>query len=105
MNLVTVAKILNESYNKNELEIALKTITRIFIANNYDFLLAQPISRMELELSKLKTYTKEQMATMCAIPFSTKEIYLKFRESLIEDVQKIIDALIWVERLHQDEIE
>ncbi len=105
MNLVTVAKILSESYNKNELEIAFKTTTRIFIANNYDFLLGQRISRMELDLIKLKAYQKEQIASMCAIPFANKEIYFKFRESLIEEVQQIMDALIWTERLHQDEIE
>ncbi len=105
MNLVTVAKILGESYNKNELETAFKTTTRIFIANNYDFLLEQRISRMELDLVKLKSYHKDQIASMCAVPFANKAIYFKFRESLIEEVQQIMDALIWTERLHQDEIE
>lgn len=105
MNITTVSRILSKNYTKQELESSLKTPTRIFVANNYDFLKDQKISRLELELSNLKTFTKEKLCRLCSIPFATKSIYLKFRDSLVDDVKIVLDALIWTERLHQDEIE
>ncbi len=105
MNLTTVSKILDQAYSKKELELSFKTTARIFIANNYDFLIEQRISRMELELTRQADYRKEHLTSMCAIPFASKEIFLRFKESLVEEVQKVLDALIWVQHLHQDEIE
>jgi len=104
MKLVAVTRALDQSYNKNDLENALKTHARIFVANNYDFLVQQGISKMELELSKAKTYTKDTLVRLCAVPFANKAIFLKFRDSLVENVRKLFDALIWVDKMHQDEI-
>lgn len=105
MNLTTVSKILDQAYSKKELELSFKTPVRIFIANNYDFLVEQRISRMELDLTKQSSYRKDHLSSMCAIPFASKEIFLRFKEGLIDEVRKILDALIWVQHLHQDEIE
>ncbi|NJL75366.1 MAG: hypothetical protein HC892_10355, partial [Saprospiraceae bacterium] len=104
MKLVAITRVLEQSYNKIDLENALKTHSRIFIANNYDFLVKEGVSRMELELSKAKSYTKETLVRLCAVPFANKAIFLKFRESLIPNVRKVFDALIWVDKMHQDEI-
>ncbi|MEM9849081.1 MAG: hypothetical protein AAF847_14445 [Bacteroidota bacterium] len=105
MNLTTIARILNQSYNKAELESSFKTLVRIFVNTNYDFLVEQKISKLELNLGKQKAFRKDGLATLCAIPFANKAIFQKFRDSLLDDTKIVLDELIWVEALHQDEIE
>jgi len=105
MNLTTVSRILNQQYNKTELEQSFRTLARIFVVNNFDFLAQQGVSRFELDLSRQKTYTKENLSRLCAIPFSSKIIFQKFRDSLLDDTKLILDNIIWVESLHQDDIE
>ncbi|MEM9884508.1 MAG: hypothetical protein AAF849_01350 [Bacteroidota bacterium] len=105
MNLTTVARILNQSYNKVQLETSFKTLARIFINTNYDFLVEQKISKLELNLSKQKSFRKDSLATLCAIPFANKVIFHKFRDALLDDTRMLFDELIWVEELHQDDIE
>lgn len=105
MNFSTVIRILEQNYTKADLDTSFKMPTRIFIGNHYDFLVEEGVSRLELELLKRKPMTKALLVRFCAIPFSSKTIFKKFRETLVDEVQTLLDALIWVERLHQDEIE
>lgn len=105
MNLTTVARILNQQYNKTELEQSFRTLARIFVVNNFDYLAQQGVSRFELDLSRQKTYNKENLSRLCAIPFSSKTIFHKFRDSLLNDTRLLLDNIIWVESLHQDDIE
>lgn len=104
MELFRIADILDRSYNKAQLDSSFKTPVRIFITTNEAFLEAEGIPSRILLLAREKRFDKKRLTNMCAVPFRNAAIFNKFRESLVDDVRKVLDALIWVKSMHESEI-
>ncbi len=104
MELYRIAEILDHSYNKAQLDGSLKNPVRIFVTKNENFLKSEGIPNRVLVLAREKRFTKKTLADLCAIPFRNATIFNKFRQTLVDDVQKVLDALVWVKSMHESEI-
>ena len=104
MELFRIADILDRSYNKVQLENSFKTPVRIFITQNENFLKSEGIPNRILLLAREKRFDKKTLASMCAVPFRSAAIFNKFQQTLIDEVRKILDALVWVKSMHESEL-
>ncbi|MEM1327600.1 MAG: hypothetical protein AAGI23_16685 [Bacteroidota bacterium] len=105
IHLNNAKTILLQSYTKAELQQKFYTSARIFVKQQRGFLLSQGIYSKYIDLADQKVHSKESLAELCAIPFSGKTIYDKYKETLISEVALLLDEIVWVGLLHQDEIE
>lgn len=100
----TLKVIFDEGYTKADLEKAFKSIGRNFIKENIRFLVQQKISRHLIELADRKSFVKDQLTSLAALLFCTKEIFQKFHDYLPSEASEVMDFLIWREKSTQEEI-
>lgn len=105
INFTRAVKILNATYNKTELQTSLYISSRLFARQHKAFLLSQGISERYLHIANQKNLSKSALTELCAIPFSSKAIYKKFRGTLLEEIQLLLDEIVWIGKLYQREIE
>lgn len=105
MELFKIADILDKSYTKAQLDSSFKTPVRIFITQNESFLRSEGIPNRILLLAREKRFDKRTLANMCAVPFRNKVIFNKFRQTLVDDVRKILDELVWLKSIHESAIQ
>lgn len=103
-NINRLAKALDKIYNKTDLEKAYRKIASKFIKENTAILKGIGVEYPFLDLPSLKSFTKLALAEMAAVLYCTKTVFQTFRESLTPDVRKILDELVWEEKLSQKEI-
>ncbi|MEM9991886.1 MAG: hypothetical protein AAF738_08985, partial [Bacteroidota bacterium] len=99
-----ISDILDKSYTKAQLDTSFKTPVRIFITQHESFLRSEGIPNRILNLAKEKRFGKKTLSDMCAVPFRNEAIFNKFRETLVDDVRKVLDALVWVKSIHERDI-
>lgn len=96
---------LGEIYNKATLEKGLLPFVRKFYSIDF-FKPAHPALLIILQkLMDKKPITKPEMALLCFSIFEDKAIYKRFVASLPATHQKLIEKLLWVEKMDETAIE
>ena len=92
---------LMDSYTKDELHRGVyNTVIRPFLTAQLKTLGAEGLeTRTVQELMNKRSLKKDELGYLCAIPFLSGQLFQLFQEALPEGVRRLLNALVWEERL------
>ena len=94
-----------ENYTTNDLKSSFLKRLRKFILEHESLLDEEEIPKNYFDLIKLKkSLSKTRLTELVPILFLTKKLFKAFRAAQEEEIQLVLDALIWEKVLHQKDI-
>ena len=100
-----VADAFEKGYSLADLKKSFFALTRQFAQNNMTLLVREEIPEKIILLGTHSSLTKREMALFVTIPYLNKKVFTAFKFSLPSEVKKLLDTLVFEEKMTQGEIE
>ncbi|MFK7978575.1 MAG: hypothetical protein AB8G86_01215 [Saprospiraceae bacterium] len=100
-----VADAFEKGYSSADLKESFFVLTRDFVQKNMTLLVREEVPKKVVLLGTLKNLTKREMALFVTIPYLNKQLFTAFKFSLSNEVEKLLNELVFEEKMTQAEIE
>ena len=100
-----VADAFEKGYTMADLKESFFVLTRQFIQKNMTLLIRQEVPDKVILIGTFNSWTKRELALFVTIPYLNKQLFTAFKFSLSNEVQKLLNELVWEEKMTQRDIE
>jgi len=99
-----VANAFEKGYIMADLKKSFFALTRNFVQKNMKLLIREEVPDKIILIGTLSNVTKRELALFVTIPYLNKQLFTAFKFSLPNDVRKLLDELVWEEKMTEAEI-
>lgn len=100
-----VANAFEKGYTMADLKESFFVLTRTFVQKNMTLLVRQEVPEKIILIGTFSSWTKRELALFVTIPYLNKQLFTAFKFSLSNEVKKLLNELVWEEKMTQEEIE
>ena len=99
-----VADAFEKGYTMADLKVSFFVLTRAFVQKNMTLLVREGIPEKIILVGTFNSWTKRELALFVTIPYLNKNLFIAFKFSLSNDVKKLLNVLVFEEKMTQAEI-
>lgn len=100
-----VADAFEKGYTMADLKESFFVLTRAFVQKNMTLLVQEEIPEKIILVGTFNSSTKRELALFVTIPYLNKNLFSAFKFSLPDEIRKVLDILVFEEKMSQAEIE
>lgn len=100
-----VADAFEKNYTAADLKGSFFTLTRTFVQKNMTLLVREGIPEKIILIGTFNSFPKRDLALFVTLPYLNKQLFTAFKFSLPNDVKKLLNELVFEEKMTQAEIE
>ncbi len=100
-----VADAFEKGYTMADLKESFFVLTRAFVQKNMTLLVREEVPEKIILLGTFSSWTKRELALFVTLPYLNKQLFTAFKFSLPNDVKKLLNELVFEEKMTQVEIE
>ncbi|MEM6317784.1 MAG: hypothetical protein AAF960_08940 [Bacteroidota bacterium] len=100
-----LAEAFSKGYSHGDMNTSFFSVTRRFVKENMQLLVEEEIPEHVLLLGLRSSLPKASLSLFVTIPYLNQRIFDAFHNFLPKDVAKLLDYLIWEDRVNHTEIE
>ncbi|MEM1121913.1 MAG: hypothetical protein AAGJ18_15785 [Bacteroidota bacterium] len=100
-----VADAFEKGYNKADMQESFLQLTRNFVRAQMQLLTDEGVPDKVILIGTQSSFTKRELALFVTLPYLDKHFFEGFKNSLPTNTAKLLDELVWEEKMTQKEIE
>ena len=100
-----VADAFEKGYTMADMKESFLYLTRKFVQTYMKMLMADNVPDKIILIGTQSSWTKRELALFVTLPYLDKNFFEAFKSIMPEDTAKLLDELVWEEKLTQQEIE